>query len=471
MSYCFNPNCEKPINPNNVAQCQDCGSSLILRNRYFILQPIAKGGFGRTFLAVDLDMPSKLRCVVKQFLPKSLTPENVVKAASLFKQEAFLLENLGRHMQIPTLFGYFQVDNILYFVQEHVSGQDLHKELKVSGAFDRQKLIDLLKGMLPVLKFVHEHDVIHRDIKPANILRDQEGQFMLIDFGAAKHTTENIADGTVFGSRGYVAPEQQSDRAVPASDLFSLGATCLNLITDKPPLELQYAPQDIFHWQDHLAEGVEIDDYLGDLLNKLTAPDVEQRYQNADEVLKDLDLCLQRQQAKVEDSFLFVMPSKQNFSALEQVLAAGDLKAADLETWHLLCASLNKPKNSKLSEVDIRKVPCNDFLNIDRLWIKYSAGRFGFSIKCDIYDAEGGDYKSFCDRVGYRLKRAGRNIWLDTSLVNYGMEAPKGHLPWVAGLYGSSGALGQEDLMIALKAALLAAQTKLSRFGVVKLSS
>jgi hypothetical protein len=54
--------------------------------------------------------------------------------------------------------------------------------------------------------------------------------------------------------------------------------------------------------------------------------------------------------------------------------------------------------------MDLCKILCNDLLNLDRLWLKYSTGRFGFSVKCDIYDAEGCDYKSFCDRIGYRLK-------------------------------------------------------------------
>ena len=80
--------------------------------------------------------------------------------------------------------------------------------------------------------------------------------------------------------------------AAPASDLYSLGATCIILITGKSPSQLQDTPNDIFRWQDYLPEGVKIDDYLGDLLNKMTTPNLEQRYQNADEVLKDLELCL-----------------------------------------------------------------------------------------------------------------------------------------------------------------------------------
>jgi serine/threonine protein kinase len=327
--------------------------------------------------------------------------------------------------------------------------------------------------MLPVLKFIHEHDVIHRDLKPANILRDKEGQLVLIDFGAAKQKSkQDMAAGTVFGSQGYLAPEQRSELAVAASDLFSLGATCINLITGKSPAQMRDSPKDFFHWRDHLPEGSgDIDDYLGDLINRMTSPQVEQRYQSADEALKDLELCQLPPQPKADEGYLFAMPSKHDFSSLEQFLVEGNLKAADMETWNLICTSLNKPRNSKLTDMDVRKIPCNDFLNLDRLWLKYSAGRFGFTVKCDIYEAEGCDYKSFCDRIGYRLKRGGRYQWLEGSLVNYTIEAPKGHLPWVSGLYGSSGVLGQEDIIIAIKSTLAGCQAKLSRFGVVKLSN
>ncbi len=91
---------------------------------------------------------------------------------------------------------------------------------------------------------------------------------------------------------------------------------------------------------------------------------------------------------------------------------------ADIETWNLICTSLGKSRNSKLLDLDIRKIPCNDFLNIDLLSQRYSEGRFGFSVKSDIFDTEGGDYKSFCDRIGYRFKLASRLVWIDTSRVS-----------------------------------------------------
>jgi serine/threonine protein kinase len=470
MSYCFNPNCQNPINPNNVVNCQSCNSPLLLRNRYLAFKPLGKGGFGRTFLAVDLDMPSKLRCVIKQFLPREQSSIGLEKSISLFKQEALLLERLGRHMQIPTLFGYFQADKLLYLVQEFVDGMDLSKELKAEGAYNQEKLLDLLNSLLPVLKYIHEQGVIHRDIKPANILRRSDGQLVLIDFGAAKQKNDDNATGTMIGSLEYVSPEQQMGRAGTSSDLFSLGVTCIHLVTGLQPSKVRDTFNDVWRWRENLPANIEIDDYVGDVLNKLVAPAVNLRYQNAIDAIRDLELGLLRQQSQADEGYLYVIPSKLDFSILEQALNNQEYKAADLETWNLICAALNKPKRSRLDESDIARIPCNELLNIDRLWVKCSGGKYGFSVKCDIYDAEDGDYKNFCDRIGYRTKRGERAMWVDATKVDYSPEALKGHLPWVGGFYGNSGALGQEGIITILKETIRSCRAKLSRFGVVRIT-
>ncbi|MDX1977764.1 MAG: serine/threonine-protein kinase [Pseudanabaenaceae cyanobacterium bins.68] len=470
MSYCFNPSCANPINPNNVTHCQGCGSPLLLRNRYLAIKPLGKGGFGRTFLAVDLDMPSKLRCVIKQFLPREQSAISLEKSVSLFKQEALLLERLGRHMQIPTLFGYFQADKLLYLVQEFVDGLDLAKEVKNEGPFNQEKILDLLTNLLPVLKFIHDQGVIHRDVKPANILRRSDGQLVLIDFGAAKQKNDDTATGTMIGSLEYVAPEQQMGRAGNSSDLYSLGVTCLALATAQPPSKLKDTFNDVWCWQSNLPASSQLDPYIVDVINKLVMPAVNVRYQNAAEAMRDLELGLIRQQAKADDGYMYEIPSKLDFSGLEQMLNQQEYKSADLETWNLICAALNKPKRSRLSESDIAIMPCNELLNLDRVWLRSTGGKFGFSVKCEIYEAEGSDYKSFCDRIGYRFKRGERMVWLDSTKVDYTDNAPKGHLPWVAGFYGSSGAIGQEGIISILAETLKSCRAKLSRFGVIRIS-
>jgi WD40 repeat protein len=123
MSYCLNPDCQKPQNPNRTKFCQTCGTKLLLAERYRAIKPIAQGGFGRTLLAEDEYKPSKPQCVIKQFYPQG--QNNAGKAAELFQQEAVRLEQLGKHPQIPELFAHFEQDNRHYIVQEFIDGQNL----------------------------------------------------------------------------------------------------------------------------------------------------------------------------------------------------------------------------------------------------------------------------------------------------------------------------------------------------------
>ncbi|MFN3360276.1 MAG: protein kinase domain-containing protein [Pseudanabaenaceae cyanobacterium] len=468
MSYCFNPACPQPVNPNKVTHCQACGSPLLLRNRYVAVKMLGKGGFGRTFLAVDIDMPSRLKVVIKQFLPGKLPPEMLQKSLEMFQREAVLLEKLGKHPQIPTLYAYFTIRNQYYLVMEFIDGKDLLKELEVEGPFNQEKAIDFLRGLLPVIDFLHQHNVIHRDIKPANIIRNSKGELVLVDFGAAKEINRlaeaAAAPGTMIGSMEYVPPEQVVGNAVPASDLYSLGATCVHLITGKKPSLVRDLLTDTWPWRKHLPPGVEIPDFLGNVLDKLLQGAVLDRYKSGSEALKDLEIGLLREQSK---SMISLYPSRLDYAQLEYFLSVGDLKAADMETWNLLCRALGRPAGSKLAERDIARIPCNELLNLDILWLRYSNNRFGFSVKCDIYEAEGQNYRSFCEKIGYRVKRAGSMAWINGSRINYSHEAPRGHLPWIPGFYEADTPLGQEGLMRQLLMTVRSCQRKLSPFTAV----
>jgi len=131
MSYCLNPNCRKQENPQENNFCQSCGSRLLLRERYRALRIIGQGGFGKTFLAVDEDKPSKPRCVIKQFLPQVQGANNIQHAARLFEQEAVRLDNLGKHSQMPELLAYFEQNGQLYI--------DTTRQVVIQPQFDFAK--------------------------------------------------------------------------------------------------------------------------------------------------------------------------------------------------------------------------------------------------------------------------------------------------------------------------------------------
>jgi serine/threonine protein kinase len=294
MSYCLNPHCPKPENPDDVKFCRTCGTKLLLKERYRAIKPIGQGGFGKTFLAVDEDKPSKPRCVIKQFYPQAQGTNTLAKAVELFNQEAVQLDQLGKHPQIPELLAYFTQEDRQYLVQEFIDGQNLAQELAQKGAFNETQIRQLLNDLLSILQFCHARQVIHRDIKPENIiLRESDQKLVLVDFGAAKSATGTALNqtGTSIGSPEYVAPEQMRGKAVFASDIYSLAATCINLLTGRSPFDSYDTNNDTWVWQQHLQ--TPISNQLSPILNKMLESIPIRRYQTVDKVLNDLNHQLQ----------------------------------------------------------------------------------------------------------------------------------------------------------------------------------
>ncbi|NJN85285.1 MAG: protein kinase [Leptolyngbyaceae cyanobacterium SL_7_1] len=288
MSYCFNPDCSHPHNPKGHAFCQTCGAKLVLNGRYRAIKPLAKGGFGRTFLAKDEGKDSL--CVVKQFCFRSINAATCLKAAAMFQQEAARLRELGPHAYIPDFFDHFQQDDRHYIVQEFVDGYNLAQELTRSGVFREDQIRQVLQELLPILHFVHQNQVIHRDIKPENIIRrHSDKRLMLIDFGAAKVSTEATLNepGTQVGTAGFAAPEQLRGNALFISDLYSLGITCIYLLTGMSPLDLYDANQGNFAWRDGLGNNP-VSHALAAILDRMICQVPSDRFASAQAVLEAL---------------------------------------------------------------------------------------------------------------------------------------------------------------------------------------
>ncbi len=289
MTQCLNPDCLQ-INPKGAQYCQDCGAQLLLADRYRALRILGKGGFGRTFLAVDQSKPTNNYCVIKQFLPNIKSKKGLKKAAELFKREAMRLNELGKHNQIPELLAFLNQESRQYLIQEFIDGEDLSKELQRKGVFNEQQIRELLNDMLAVLKFVHSNHVIHRDIKPENIIRrKKDGKLVLVDFGAAKEAEglDPSVTGTIIGSAAYIAPEQAVGKPQFASDLYSLGATCLHLLTNIEPTELFDVAEGEWIWREYLEDN-DISYELSRVLDKLIEGATKRRFQTVEEVLQSL---------------------------------------------------------------------------------------------------------------------------------------------------------------------------------------
>ena len=308
MSKCFNPDCLTENYPQDDT-CKNCGAKLLLKNRYRAIRVIGEGGFGRTFYGVDEHKSLESRCVIKQFLPQAQGTRNKKKAKALFAQEAKQLEKLGTHPQIPKFFDYFTQNDHQYLLQEFIDGDNLAQELASEGVFNEKKIRTLLLNLLPVLGFIHQNQVIHRDIKPENIIRRRsDNQLFLVDFGASK-VVQNVdlaVTSTVIGSAQYCSPEQTFGKAHYYSDLYSLGVTCLHLMTGVEPFDLFDTREGQWVWQDYLLHNPIRND-LVIVLNKLVEGASNKRYQCVDEVLE----ALQRKQ-EVNDSLSVELQSSIN---------------------------------------------------------------------------------------------------------------------------------------------------------------
>ncbi len=461
MSLCLNPECEN-INPSGTKFCVRCGNRLLLGDRYRAVEFLGEGGFGRTFKSIDEQRLGTF-CVIKQFLPQLQGGSALQKATELFKQEAVRLKDLGKHPQIPDLLAFFEQDGRLYLVQEFIDGKDLLKELQQNGRFDEEKIRNLLNQLLPVLEFLHQKNVIHRDIKPDNIIRDANNRLMLIDFGVSKQLTGTVLTraGTNIGTPGYAAPEQLQGHAFPASDLYSLGVTCIRLLTGCL-LEEQngnYVDKlfDFYQMKWVWRSLVNINNDLAMILDKMISVTLGDRYQSASEVLQMLSSKsvpnkqvrqsipnistpnAQFSQSPVSGQTQIILESERDidYTHLCNLLADRLWKEADQKTYDLVLRAANT-KERYLTGDDWLKFPCKDFRTIDQLWMKYSDGRFGFSVQKQIWESKdvGGHpnadsviKRKFAIKVGWKKGEK----WLDYSDLTFSTAFARfGHLPAAA---------------------------------------
>ncbi|MGB3519287.1 MAG: SUMF1/EgtB/PvdO family nonheme iron enzyme [Elainellaceae cyanobacterium] len=291
--HCLNPDCQAE-NPPGTKFCQKCGTPFLLKQRYQCDRTLGQGGFGRTHLVRD-GQRGNAKVVVKQFIPSEELRKStggLQKALQLFHEESERLLQLDQHPQIPILFEAFEEHKSHFLVQQFIDGQTLADELDEQGKpFTEGQVRSLLLDLLPILQFVHDRQIIHRDIKPENIIRRQiDNRLVLIDFGAAKVVTQTALakTGTMIGNAGYAAPEQSFGKAIFASDLYSLGVTCLHLLTQMYPFDLYDSMDGTFAWRDYLSNNP-VDDALAIILDKLTHSSPKYRYRSTQDVLRDLE--------------------------------------------------------------------------------------------------------------------------------------------------------------------------------------
>ncbi|KRH96631.1 MULTISPECIES: serine/threonine-protein kinase [Cylindrospermopsis] len=276
-----------------------------LSDRYVIIRQVGQGGFGRTYLAEDMNRFREY-CVLKEFSPVVQTPEAVKKAQELFEREATVLYQL-EHPQIPRFRELLPINlegkEYLFLVQDYVQGITysslLNTQQQQGLKFSETAVRQLLEQILPVLQYIHSMGVIHRDISPDNlILRNSDQLPVLIDFGGVKQVAANLASqyyqsgqntpssGTLLGKVGFAPPEQmQTGLVYPHSDLYALAVTVLVLLTGKMPQEIIDTQTLQWQWR----REVRLSPLLGQVLDRMLSYKPGDRYQTANQVLDALN--------------------------------------------------------------------------------------------------------------------------------------------------------------------------------------
>lgn len=258
----------------------------ILNNRYQLQEKLGQDASRQTWLAVDLGTQHQEQVVVKLL---TLSPQMQWDEYKLFEREAQVLKNLN-HRCIPQYRDYFVLEQqpgsrFTWFglVQSYISGVSIQQLLDQGQHFSETQVEKIATQILSILVYLHELDppVLHRDIKPSNLIWGKDEQIYLVDFGAVQD--QAVLEGatfTVVGTYGYVPMEQFAGRAVPASDLYALGATLIYLLTGTPPADLPYRDSRI-----QFANRVSVDLGFVNWIGKLTEPNVAERLSTARQAL------------------------------------------------------------------------------------------------------------------------------------------------------------------------------------------
>ena len=257
----------------------------IIQSRYRIASILGQGGIGITYAALDSQTGDRVALKALSFRRM-----NDWKVLELFEREAKVLSQLD-HPAIPRYLDYFQIDTDrdrdFYIVQQLVEGKSLAQAIADGWHGSEEDIKQIAEQVLNVLIYLHElkPPVIHRDIKPQNIILQPNHQIALVDFGAVQDTyrSTQVGGSTVVGTYGYMPPEQFRGKAVPATDLYALGATILFLLTGRSPTDLPEIKLKI-----SFRDAVSISSHFADWLQQMIEPDLEERFMNARQSLKAL---------------------------------------------------------------------------------------------------------------------------------------------------------------------------------------
>lgn len=268
----------------------------ILADRYELKELIGQGGMADVYLAYDDILK---REVAVKILRSSLTGDPIY--ITRFHREARAAAALC-HRNIVEIYDVGEEDDLYYIVMEYVRGQTLKELINKRGALHYVEAVDIMKQVVSAIALAHSMGIVHRDLKPQNILVTDSGIVKIADFGIAsiQSLSQVTQTDTIMGSLHYLAPEiARGEKATPQSDIYALGVVFYELLRGDVPFNGE-SPVNIAlkHMRDEIpsvrAYNPAIPQSVENIIIKATATNTNNRYQCADDMLDDLDTCLER---------------------------------------------------------------------------------------------------------------------------------------------------------------------------------
>lgn len=276
---------------------QDTRADKVLRKEvgsYEVEARIGEGGMGKVYRCRDHTL--KRQVAIKVLHDKYGRDEHY---QARFRREARSLASLS-HPSIAQIFSIDSAeDDSLYIVMEYVEGRSVQEILAEDGPFGAEKAVHSILQVARGLQAALDGGLIHRDIKPSNLLVRPDGVVKIVDFGLSKEVSTDdtlTEEGIVLGTPHYLSPEQGRGKQVDhRSDIYALGATFYHMVTGKPPFEGKSQVSIIVA---HVEEDPpspralcsNLPDSLSEVIGKMMARKVSDRYETYDQLVEDLDL-------------------------------------------------------------------------------------------------------------------------------------------------------------------------------------
>ncbi|MDP2760081.1 MAG: serine/threonine-protein kinase [Sideroxyarcus sp.] len=263
--------------------------------RYEVIGELGQGAMGVVFKAMD---PLIDREVAIKTINLSLAMEEREEYEGRFYQEAKAAGRLS-HPNIVTIYDVGRSGDIAYIAMEYLRGCELRDILNETRLLPIGETLNIVIQVGQGLAYAHEHDIVHRDVKPSNVMIASDGHVKITDFGIARMASAAVRTqtGMVLGSPKYMSPEQVLGKELDRrSDIFSLGVMLYEMSAGQVPFIGENINAIMYQTLNTIPAAPSslnpaVPEMLDYIVAKALAKDMDERYQNARDLVDDLKAC------------------------------------------------------------------------------------------------------------------------------------------------------------------------------------